>query len=324
MSQRNSNAVKLALASAIFSSTTLSLAQAEEVRMALNPWIGYGPWYIAEEQGFFEEQGISNVELISFAQDRDRAAAMASGRIDVASIAAHSIFVLNEIGTPLQIIGLLDRSVGADGIVSDQADSFGDLHGMTVAYEEGSSGDILLNDALRAYDMTMNDIETIPMSPSDAGAGMMAGRVQAAVTYEPYQSAAMRENPDVKIIYSGADNPGLISDVLAVTPEMLESNPELMVSMMRAWDQSVAFYRENPEEGRAIIARGVGSNPETLSAAFDGLAFYSLEENIEELNGPFLETLVDIQEGAFAAGMISTRIDGSTLVDASIVEAAYE
>lgn len=314
------NTLALTMGAAILPLT----AFADDVRMALNPWIGYGPWYIAEEKGFFTENGISSVELISFAQDRDRAAALASGRIDVASIAAHSVFILSELDVPLQIVGLLDRSVGADAIISDQAESFGDLRGLTVAYEEGSSGDILLHDALRAYDMTLGDISTVPMPPAQAGASIMAGRVQAAVTYEPYQSASMAENSNVRIIYSGADNPGLISDVLAVTDEALAANPDLYIALMKAWGQAVDYYRDNTAEGREIIARGVGADPETLDSAFDGLAFYSLEENLSELGNGFIETMVDIQEGAYRAGMIRTRVDGATLVNTSVVEAANE
>ena len=38
-------------------------AAAEPLRLGLSTWVGYGPLYIAEEKGFFKEEGVE-VELI--------------------------------------------------------------------------------------------------------------------------------------------------------------------------------------------------------------------------------------------------------------------
>ena len=43
-----------------------------------------------------------------------------------------------------------------------------------------------------------------------------AGRVDVAVTYEPYLQAALEEGDNCEIIYTAAERPGLISDALAV------------------------------------------------------------------------------------------------------------
>ena len=43
--------------------------------------------------------------------------------------------------------------------------------------------------------MTIADIQKVPMPAADAGAALIAGKVPVAVTYEPYLTLAMQQNP---------------------------------------------------------------------------------------------------------------------------------
>ena len=62
-------------------------------------------------------------------------------------------------GLPIKIVALLDVSKTADAIISAGAViDIKDLKGKQVAYEEGTTSDILLNYALAANGMTIDDI----------------------------------------------------------------------------------------------------------------------------------------------------------------------
>ena len=74
------------------------------------------------------------------------------------------------------------------------------------------------------------------MPASDAGAALIGGQVPVAVTYEPYLTLAMQQNPAVKMIYSAGENPGLISDVFVVRDEFLAEKPGQVVALLKAWD----------------------------------------------------------------------------------------
>ncbi len=50
-------------------------------KLAIQPWLGYGMWYIAKEKGFFKANGLEDVELVNFVEDKDMGAAIASGRL---------------------------------------------------------------------------------------------------------------------------------------------------------------------------------------------------------------------------------------------------
>ena len=67
-------------------------AQAETIKIGLQPWLGYGPLWIAEKQGFFAANGV-DVQLVNFGWDADLAVALASGNINVTSIATNGVIL---------------------------------------------------------------------------------------------------------------------------------------------------------------------------------------------------------------------------------------
>ncbi len=189
-----------------------------------------------------------------------------------------------------------------------------------MAYEEGTTSDLLLNYALAQNGMSLSDIEPVFMPASDAGATLIAAQVDVAVTYEPYISAALAENPDLSLLYTAAERPGLISDVFVVSGKFAAGQPQAVRALLRVWDEAMAFYKSDPDEAKAIIARNVGSTPEELKTAFDGVVFYDLTENRQQLSGDFLKTIQDVARVSQSIGLIEQIPDLSKLIDASFLQ----
>src|SRR6201986_1832598 len=53
-----------------------SKAESGTFHLGTQPWIGYGPFTLAEEQGIFQEEGL-DVQTISFSEDKQINAAIA-------------------------------------------------------------------------------------------------------------------------------------------------------------------------------------------------------------------------------------------------------
>ena len=87
------------------------------VRLGVEPWIGYGPWHVADKKGFFHDEGV-DVTVTNFDADSDINAALASGKIDAASIASHTAMKFQEAGVDATIVLLLDASEEADAILA--------------------------------------------------------------------------------------------------------------------------------------------------------------------------------------------------------------
>ena len=285
------------------------------VRIGTQPWIGYGPWWIAKEKGIFEKYGLQ-VELVDFVEDKEVNAAFASGDMDAANLATHTALKLYASGLDLKLVLIEDASYQADAIIAPSAiTSIADLKGKKVAYEEGTTSDLLINYALAQNGLSLADIEPVFMPASDAGATLIACQVDVAVTYEPYIAAALAENPDLKVLYSAAERPGLISDVLVINPKL---DSKTATALLQVWDEALAFYKSNPEEAKAIIAKAVGSSPEELQTAFDGVQFYTLAESKAELFGQPSALLKDVSEVAQSIGLFEIAPDLTKIVDTSM------
>jgi len=292
-------------------------AAATPVRIGTQPWIGYGPWWIAQEKGLFAKHGI-DAKLVDFVQDTEVNAAFAAGEMDVANLATHTAIKLFANGVDLRVVLLEDASTEADAILAGAAiTDVASLKGKTVAYEEGATSDLLLNYALQQNGMTLQDIQAAPMPAADAGSALIAKQVDAAVTYEPYIAAAKTQDPSVQVIYSAAADPGLISDVLAARGGFAQENPETMKALLQVWDEAVKFLADNPDEGRAIIAKAVESDPAELASAFEGVQFFDLAQNRAGIgDGSTAAALADVLKVAQSIDLVKEAPDLAKLLDA--------
>ncbi|UJD89394.1 ABC transporter substrate-binding protein [Rahnella aquatilis] len=318
---------KLALACCLSALGTFSLSasaaapEAGTFKMGIEPWLGYGQWHVAQSQGIFKQQGLEKVDIINFAEDKDINAALASGQIDGANIATHTAMAMVSAGLPIKVVLLLDQSETADALlVGKDITTLKDLKGKQIAFEEGTTSDILLHSAVNAAGLKWSDITPVPMPADSAGSALIAKRVTAAVTYEPYISAAKKQDPSLKMLYSGSSDPGLIGDVLVVRDSVLKEKPGQIAALIKSWDAALTHYQANTTADRAIIAKAVGATPADLETAFDGVKYYSLAENKQVLSHSFSgQTFAHVLKAATAAGLIPKPVTAAQVIDASFV-----
>ncbi|MCU5772933.1 ABC transporter substrate-binding protein [Erwiniaceae bacterium BAC15a-03b] len=305
------------------STSSMAAVEAGTLKMGVEPWLGYGQWHVAVEHDLFKKQGFEKVEVINFAEDKDINAALASGQIDAANIASHTAMGMISAGLPVKVVLLLDQSNTADAmLVSKEIGSLKDLKGKQVAYEEGTTSDILLRSALASAGMSFSDIKPVPMPAASAGSALIAKRVPAAVTYEPYLSVAMQGDASLKMLYSGHSDPGLISDVLVVRDDAIKNKPGQIAALIKTWDAALAHYQANTVADRAVIAKAVGATPDELKTAFDGVKYYTLAENKQLLGHDYSsKTFPHILKAATEAGIIQQPVTPAQVIDARFVNA---
>lgn len=302
--------------------TAPSGAAKEEVtvRMGIQPWIGYGQWHVAQAKGLLAEKGIK-LDLVELKSDSEQSAAFASGRIDVDNIAAHTALLLKSQGIGLKLVMVEDNATTADAILGrGDVKSIADLRGKKVAYEQGATSDLLLHAALKAHDMTLADIQPVPMPAPDAGAALIAGQVDGAVTYEPYVTTALKESQDVARIYDAGKHPGLISDVLVASDAFAEKHPDVLKTLVQIWFASVDEYNANTTASRAIIAEAVGETPADLDTAFEGVQYWGRAENEAKFAEYSTTSLPMVLQAAKDAGVITADVDPASVVDGQFLK----
>jgi len=319
------NLKTLLLASALTTASTLA-AQADALKLAHSTWVGYGPFYIAQEMGFFEEEGVE-IELSIMENTPLKMGALMAGRVDIVASTADEFPTYMRDGKPLSYILAVDNSDGGDGVVSNiDIETVADLAGKSVAFEEGSVSQFFINALLRREGLTQDDIEMVNMTATDAGVAFSAGRVDAAVTWEPHlsQGAAMDHG---KILVNSSETPGLIVDVVAVLDSTANEHREELEGFVRAWQKALDYLESNPDESYQIMADGVGGwleDPAEFQAAATGIEYLTIDRNLEMFGTPVAPgILTETVENAIAIWSDLDRIKVDGLSSADLIDTSF-
>ena len=256
-------------------------ALAKTLKLAHSTWVGYGPFYIARDKGYFKEEGV-DVKLIIMENTSLKMGALMAGKIDAVASTADEFPIYMKPGNLLYYILAVDNSKGGDGIVSNKdIKTVAGLKGKKVACEVGSVSQFFLNALLREINLSQDDIKMVNMTATDAGVAFVAQRVDAAVTWEPHLSqGASKEHGHVLI--DSSQRPGLIVDVVAVREETMKEREAELKAFVRAWQRALDFIEKDPAEAHKIMAKGVGGwlkDPAVFAETLPGIEYLTIKKN---------------------------------------------
>ena len=147
-------------------------------------------------------------------------------------------------------------SNGGDGIVAiKDIKTIADLKGRKVAVNEGSVSEFYLNVLLGKAGLKESDLNTVNMTAADAGGAFVAKRVDAAVTWEPWLTKG-KSTDFGHLLVDSSTTPGLITDVIIVKTAWANAHQKDVAAIVASWNEAVAYYRANPDESIAIMAKG--------------------------------------------------------------------
>jgi NitT/TauT family transport system substrate-binding protein len=272
-------------------------AAAEKLRIAHSTWVGCGPLYIARDKGFFKKRGV-DVELVVIESPKERFAALQAGQLEMAASTVDAALLYLTKPDALQYVVALDDSAGSDGIVADKSiTSIADLSGKKVAFSAGSVWQFYLDVLLAKAGMTEAELTPVAMTAGDAGAAFVAGKVDAAVTWEPWLSKG-KQVAHGRLLVDSSTTPGLITEILVADTAVVAKRGKEIKGLVDAWNDAVAFQRANPREAAEIMAKGVGgwlSDPKVFAETLAGIRYYGAEDNkkyfgSKDKPGPLAET----------------------------------
>ena len=154
-----------------------------------------------------------------------------------------------------------------------------DLKGRTVALDKSSTSYFFFLSILEKNGLKESEVNIQEMGASDAGAAFVAGKVDAAVTWEPWlTNAGQREGGHVLI--SSREMPGTIVDVFVMNDNFIAKHPEVPAKMARAWFKAIEWYKANPAKGDEIMAKAFGLSAAEVADMAKGVTFKGAAENL--------------------------------------------
>lgn len=231
------------------------------VRITINSWPGFGPLYIAKEQGIFEKNGI-NARIIRLEDAPDRRAALMSNRVDIVGSTLDDLAVTLSQGVNAIAFACADFSNGGDGIIAaKEIDSLDKLINTSIAVQPGFVNHFFLLYVLDQNGLSISNLKLNPMRPDDAGAAFILRNIDAAVTWEPHLSRGLSKRPGSVILASSADYPGAIFDIFIAERSWFDNNPEIIDSFRKSWDEALDYLNKNMSDACMTIGEETGFTP---------------------------------------------------------------
>lgn len=257
----------------------------------------YLPVFVAEEKGFFQEQGLS-VQLKKFDSANLMMQALLSKQIQVTGMSALNVLATVQNEQPglfrIFLFEVFTKKEHADHILvsPDSAiDSLSDLKGKRIGVHPGTTIKMYARMALGQFLNVDRDVELIELAPALQVQALATGQVDALFSLEPVSAIALSKGLardlggviaqyTIDPAYPGAS---VFSEVF------VKDKPDLAHRVQIAVYKAVDFIREHPEEAKRILADYLNLDPTILPhLKLIGWA------KVEEVNVTHVQKLIDI------------------------------
>lgn len=256
------------------------LAQAADaLRIGYSDWPGWVAWQVAIEKGWLKQAGIeATFEWFDYSASMD---AFSAGKLDAVTCTNGDALVMGGNGARNVMIMLTDYSDGNDMIVGRPGvKALADLKGKKVGLEVGLVEHLLLVHGLTKLGLTEADVTLVNAKTNETPQVLASGDVSAVGAWQPIAGQAMKGAPGAKPLYTSADVPGLIYDVVAVSPSSLAARRADWIKFVAVWDKVVSYIEDPKTQGDAvaIMAGRVGIDAPTFSRFLKGTKLLTLAE----------------------------------------------
>jgi NitT/TauT family transport system substrate-binding protein len=264
------------------------------LKIAYSDWPGWVAWDIALNKGWFKDAGVP-VEFTWF-EYVPSMEAFTAGKVDAVAMTNGDQLVTGANGAQSIAIVLNDYSNGNDMVVAKPGiEKVADLKGKKVGVEVGFVSHLLLLNALKSAGLTEKDVKIVNIPTNDTPQALQKGGVDAIVAWQPNSGQALKLVPGSKAIFTSANVPGIIYDVLAVSPKSLAERRADWKKVVGVWFKVVDYLKDekNRDDVLKIMSARAGLTPEEYAPIMKGTFFLDAAGNTEHFkSGDALTSVV--------------------------------
>lgn len=272
-------ALSALLAALAFAAASLHAAP---LKIAYSDWPGWVAWDIGVQKGWFKAEGV-DVEFLWF-EYVPSMDAFAAGQVDAVTMTNGDALVTGATGAKSVAILINDYSNGNDMVVAKPGiKDVKSLKGKKIGVEVGFVSHLLLLNALESAGLKESDVILVNTPTDQTPQALASGEVDAIVAWQPNSGQALKALPGSKAVYTSANAPGIIYDVLAVNPKSLASRREDWKKIVKVWFR-IADYLADPKneaEAAKIMGARVGLSGPEYAKLMKGTFYLGKEGNLK-------------------------------------------
>ena len=213
----------------------------QEINIGLMPDIDSVPVIMAQEKGYFAEEGLKvNIQQFKSAMDRD--AALQSGNLDGAISDMLAVAFAKSGGFDVKVTAFTNGSYKLIAGKDAEVNSVQDLIGKDVAISKNTIIEYVTDQITATNNMPENSLNkvVIPQIPTRLEM-LQNGKLAAATLPEPMGSIAIYNG--CKYI-TGSDELGINPGVMMFTSKAVESKKAELQAFYRAYNKAVAYLND--------------------------------------------------------------------------------
>lgn len=310
----------------IFLSACSSRKEPATVKVAVRSYISNAPFFIAEEEGFFEEQGIT-IEYVAIDRSADTIPALEQADLDVVAGSTNA-GILNAIARGANIKFVAGKGRIGDSGCSSKAlmasNSFLESHpskkpedfeGATIGFSENSWNEYFIELYLNRANLSVEDIKTFKGGNAEYFEGLRSEALDIYNAFEPEVTRVLQAG--IGSIWVSANDiiPNFSYSQLWYGPSFLEDNPELGRRFMLAFLKGVHQYNMGKTDRNVEII----SKYTELDADFLREACWVTVSNDGMISIP---DIMQFQEWAFEKDLLDEILPQDKFWDPSFLEYA--
>lgn len=308
-----------ALLASTLAITPVQAQERDEFSVCWSIYAGWMPWAYADVEGVVDkwagEYGIS-IDVVQVNDYIESINQFTSGNVDGCAMTnMDALTIPSASGVDSTALIINDYSNGNDGIVLKGSDDLADIAGRQVNLVQFSVSHYFLARALESVGLTERDIETVNTSDADIVGLFSSDTTEAVAAWNP-QLSAIAEMPDSNVVYTSAEIPGEILDMMVVNTQTLADNPDLGHALVGAWYEVMGLIEADDENALTIMADAAGTDLEGYKNQLEATYLYTdPAEAIELMESPeLLDTMERVAEFSFKHGLL-----GDMAPDAGVV-----
>lgn len=239
-------------------------AQLGEITIGLMPDTDSLPFIIAQEKGYFAEEGLKvNIQQFKSAMDRD--SALQSGNLDGAVSDMLAVAFDKSGGFDVKVTSFTDGSYKLIAGKGEAISGVTDLAGKDVAVSKNTIIEYVTDQILASQNMQESSVNKVVIPQIPTRLEMLQNdKLSAATLPEPMASIAIYNG--CKYI-TGSDELGINPGVIMFTAKAVESKKAELQAMYRAYNKAVAYLNNTNREEYIDIVLDKGGFPPTARDA---------------------------------------------------------
>ena len=227
--------------------------------------------YIAQEQGFFKNNGL-DVTIKDYESGKAAADALIDGEADICTSAGF-VFVSNSFDyADLRVLGTV-ATVEVKELVARKdkgVTTINDLIGKKIGVTKKSGGEFLLGVFLVFNGLSQKDVELVDLKPSEIVKAISKGDIDAAFTWDPYVYNIKKELGENAISWPGGKD---FYFVLLTKQDWIESNPATAKRFIKSLLQAEDYIKDNPKGSKEFVRKRFGYESDYVDYSWQNQVF---------------------------------------------------